>query len=349
MSRHRRAATLASIVAAAAAGGLVLLSSGSRASVSPDAAPYASPSPMPQPRLFAEGVISTADDELGGTFTPDGRDFYFARRTPSTIVSSLVVILVSHFRDGRWSHPEIAPFSGQYVDFGPAISPDGSRLYFASVRPVDGKERTDADIWFVEKQPDGSWGPPVDVGPPVNSPGPEQSPCPAADGSLYFASVREGGKGSYDLYRSRRIDGRFAEPESLGDAINTENPETHPFLARDGSFLLFSSTGRPDSPVGPGSPYPRPDLYVSESRDGKWTSPRRLGAPINTDASETGAFVSPDGRYLFFTSERNFTSIPMPPGLTLDAMQSRIHRTGNGLGDVYQMDLAAAGLAEGGR
>src|SRR5690242_21226043 len=109
-------------------------------------APYASPSPLPQPRLFAEHVISTADDELGGTFSPDGRSFYFAKRTPSSISSSLIVICVSRYANGKWSKPEIAPFSGQYIDFGPSISPDGSKLFFASVRPVDGKERTDTDI-----------------------------------------------------------------------------------------------------------------------------------------------------------------------------------------------------------
>jgi len=28
---------------------------------------------VPEPRVFAEGVISTADDEIGGTFSPDGK------------------------------------------------------------------------------------------------------------------------------------------------------------------------------------------------------------------------------------------------------------------------------------
>src|SRR5258708_7770772 len=79
-------------------------------------APYSSKTELARPRLFGEGVISTEDDEIGGTFSPDGRDFYFVKRTPSTIVSSLVAICVSHYDGRRWQRPRIASFSGQYVD-----------------------------------------------------------------------------------------------------------------------------------------------------------------------------------------------------------------------------------------
>src|SRR5262245_42946111 len=123
-------------------------------------APYATRTKLTQPRLFGEGVISTADDEIGGSFSPDGRDFYFAKRTPGTITSSLVAICVSHYENGKWGKPEIASFSGQYLDFSPSLSPDGSKLFFSSVRPSDGKNRLDTDIWFVEKGADDKWGEP---------------------------------------------------------------------------------------------------------------------------------------------------------------------------------------------
>jgi hypothetical protein len=32
-----------------------------------------------EPRVFAEGIISTANDEAGGTFSPDGTEFDFTR------------------------------------------------------------------------------------------------------------------------------------------------------------------------------------------------------------------------------------------------------------------------------
>ena len=346
MSAKSAAVVTAFVIAGAAAATTALRDAATSDAGSKSSTPYGVATRLNQPRLFAEHVLSTADDELGGTFSPDGRDFYFAKRTPSTITSSLIVICVAHYRRGGWSRPEIAPFSGRFIDFSPSFSPDGSRLFFASIRPVDGKERTDTDIWYVEKSADGSWSAPRNLGAPIDSSGPDQNASAASDGTIYFASVRPEGKGSYDLFRSRRAGGRYLEPENLGDAINTENPETHPCIAPDQSYLIFASVGRQDSPVGAGSPYPRADLYVSFNREGKWTPARRLESPVNTEATETSPFVSPDGRYLFFTSERNFTSIPMPRRLSYDEMQSLIHRAGNGLGDIYQIDWSATGIEE---
>jgi Tol biopolymer transport system component len=307
--------------------------------------PYAVGEKLTTPRLFAEGVVSTEDDEVGGVLSPDGREFWFVKRTPATIQSSLAVLCVSRFEGGRWGTPRAAPFSGRWVDYGPAFSSDGKRLYFSSTRPFEGAKGPEPRLWFVEK--DGAaWSEPRFLPGPVNSSF-AQTPSLAADGTLYFAGIRKDGKGSADIYRSRAVNGAFAEPENLGDAINTENPETTPFIAPDQSYLLFASVGRPDAPVGPGSPYPRHDLYVSFQRGGTWTPARRLPAPVNTDTTETSPFVSPDGRYLFFSSERNFTSIPMGRRLTHAALVKLLHAPRNGRGDIYQIDLDAAGLEEG--
>ena len=40
---------------------------------------YAVTGKVSEPRLFAEGIISTVDDEIGGSFSPDGSDFYFTK------------------------------------------------------------------------------------------------------------------------------------------------------------------------------------------------------------------------------------------------------------------------------
>lgn len=299
--------------------------------------------PATEPRLFAEGVVSTEDDEIGGVLSPDGRDFYFVKRTPATIQSSLGVICVSHLEGGTWGTPRVASFSGRFVDYGPAFTPDGKRLYFSSTRPFEGSKGSDARIWYVDREAGGRWSEPRLLPGPVNSAF-AQNPSVAADGTLYFAAIRPGGKGSVDIYRSRLVDGAYGEPENLGDAINTENPETYPFIAPDQSYLLFVSVGRPDSPVGPGAPYPRSDIYVSHRRGGRWTPARRLPAPVNTDTTESSPFVSPDGRTLFFSSERNFTSIPMRTRVTHDELEKRLHQTRNGRGDIYAIDLAAAGV-----
>src|SRR5262245_50025861 len=92
-----------------------------------------------EPRLFAEGVVSTEGEESNGSFSPEGREYYFAKFNSYTTGPHWWLICVTRFGGGRWSKPEIVSFSGRYLDFAPRISPDGARLYFASSRPVPGK------------------------------------------------------------------------------------------------------------------------------------------------------------------------------------------------------------------
>lgn len=101
----------------------------------------------------------------------------------------------------------------------------------------------DFDIWMVDKTSDG-WGPPKNLGAPVNTDALEIGQCLAPDGSLYFSSNREGGRGKFDIYISQFIDGKYIEPENLGDGINTEHHETSPCISPDGNFLLFDAYGR---------------------------------------------------------------------------------------------------------
>ncbi|MGZ4808271.1 MAG: TolB family protein, partial [Thermoanaerobaculia bacterium] len=94
-------------------------------------------------RMLGEGVISTSADEFAGAITPDGRTIYFDRSIPRSV---LYVICVSHLVNGRWTAPEVAPFSGQYRDSDPVLSPDGKRLYFASDRIWPGQKEPNFDI-----------------------------------------------------------------------------------------------------------------------------------------------------------------------------------------------------------
>ena len=59
--------------------------------------------------------------------------------------------------------------------------------------------------------------------------------------SHYFASVREGGSGVRNLYRSRPVDGVHQEPENLGPFINTGGIGHTPCIASDESCLIFSA------------------------------------------------------------------------------------------------------------
>lgn len=293
-----------------------------------------------KPFLFAKDVISTGDYERGGTFTPDAKTFYFTKRAPNGYFSA---ICVSAFQNGKWGTPKIASFSGQYYDQDPLVSPDGSMLFFTSRRPVNGRQREDSDIWFVQRKSVG-WSEPENLGSPVNSDANEGYASVTTDRTLYFHSSRMGGKGNFDIYRSRLVDGKYTEPENLGDIINTAAAEAQPFIASDESYLVFLSVGRPDEVIGDGNRYVRGDLYVSLRRDGVWTTARHLGSEINTAAAELCPFVSLDGKFLFFTSERGFVTTLPKKRLSLQEMNSGLGSALNGLGNIYQIDIAALGV-----
>ena len=89
--------------------------------------------PLNEPKIFAEGVISTGDYDSHPAFSPDGNIVYFVKMGPDL---SKWTIFVSNFRNGKWSNPEIAPFSGHYWDADPFFDKDGNTLYFISSRPL---------------------------------------------------------------------------------------------------------------------------------------------------------------------------------------------------------------------
>lgn len=266
--------------------------------------------PSALPKLFAEGRINTAADEYGPTFTPDGRTVYFVRRVSRSGPEFIMVAHRSKGKGSAWSEPRVAEFSGQYFDKEPFVAPDGKRLFFASQRPVSGtepKQERDFDLWYVEKTASG-WSAAKHLGLAINTPGYENYPAVMADGTLYFASVRAGGKGENDLYRARLVNGQYTQPENLVE-LNSPYTDADPYITPDGNLMIFSSN-RPGS-------YGEGDLYVSYQRDGHWTEPHNLGPVINTKEYEYTPLISPDKKSFFFS---------------------------RGWGEIYQIELTALNL-----
>ena len=298
--------------------------------------PYASKQPMPEPTIFGNGIISTADFDSHPAFTPDGKTLYFLRSSPTF---NFWTIVVSRYEKNHWTTPEVLPISGQYRDADPFITTDGKKFYFISDRPKDAAntsaESRSLDIWFMEKVGDG-WGPPRNVGAPINSPGQEWYPTIAQDGTMYFGSDRAGGKGRTDIYRSRLVDGKYTEPENLGEAINTQFEEFEPYISPDQKYLIFM-TQRPDGRGGS-------DLYISYQRNGVWTKATNLGDKINSSGAEYSPLVTPDGKYFFWSSTRSVPTTSQTKRLTYTDLLNKLRSPGNGLGDIYQIDISALNI-----
>ncbi len=285
-----------------------------------------------EPTVFAPDVISTGDYEGAEEFSPDGKTIYYLKLTPDFNFWTMVF---SRFENGKWTSPKVAAFSGRYSDADPFISSDGKRMFFVSRRPVDPNISPNAanrtDIYVMDKLPNGEWNEPQNLGRPINSEGSEFFPTLTNSGSLYFGSSRSGGLGGVDLYRSKFANGKFQEPENLGEAINTKYDEYEPFIAPDESYLIFMADSRPDGLGG----Y---DLYVSYNENGKWTKAENLGKPFNTEANELSPKMTRDGKYFFWTSSRSIIDKPKEKAWTIEEVSKAVRSPGNGLGDIYFID-----------
>jgi hypothetical protein len=291
------------------------------------AATAAAADSAPRAEIIGPGVISTPEDELGGTVSPDGQTLYFERSIPPHY---LYVLYESHRVGDAWGPPEVLPFSGRYRDTDPVLSPDGRTLLFASDRPVGGVDRHHFYIWQVRRTATG-WSEPEMLPGPVND-GFNQVFCSiASNGNLYFTSSRKGG--GYDVYRSRRIGSKYAEAEDLGPAINDPSIWTfESLIAPDESYMLLGSFGRQPS-------YGSSDLYVSYNRDGVWTKPQNLGTAVNTPMRDYSPRISADGKWLYYTSERLEEAPPLP--FDLAGFEKLIRGVYNTLGNLYRYPLDA--------
>jgi hypothetical protein len=252
------------------------------------------------PAVFAPNAIPTDADDGAAAFTPDGATAYFMRGTGDGST-----LMASHRRDGRWSTPAPAPFSGHWRDLDPAMAPDGSYLLFASNRPATpGGPPLDAvhagkrypghgmNLWRVDRQGD-HWSTPVRLPAVVNRCSLIGAPSIAADGSLYFIGCA-GPHGDFTLLRSAYRNGQYETPRAvaLGDAGATIRD---PAIAPDGSFIVVSIKHAAQQPYR---------LAIAFRTSDGWSAPQDLGDAVNRGTESMGAQLGPDRRTLTFYSDR---------------------------------------------
>jgi hypothetical protein len=262
--------------------------------------------PGDKPELFAPGIVSTCKEHSSAMFTPNGNEVWFGRLEPA-------FIYFMEQKNGIWTKPQVAPFSGQFQDLYPVLSFDGKRLFFTSQRPLEknGKKlpRGTGHIWVSERTQSG-WKEPINLGPDINFAKLQSNLCISAKGTVYFNSKDESRpQRSMDIFRSKLENGKYSKPENV-EELNSNTPEHSPFIAPDENYIIFSSFR---------GGYGRSDLFISfRKQDGTWTVPKNMGKNINSSAKDEYPHVSPDGQYLFFNSNRpsalNKKQIPEGPG-----------------------------------
>lgn len=238
-------------------------------------------------KIFAEKIISTRASQRDIAISPNGDEIFY-----TTIKRTFETNIYYIKKNGdTWTAPTVAPFSGNDEDLEPAYSPDGQKLFFASNRGGN------YDIYYVERSEDG-WSNPINVGEPVNTDVNEFYPSVANDGTLYWTAAYENGKGGEDIWYSTFENGQYQNPISL-DNVNTRFDEFNAFVDPDKKFIYFGSFGRADG-LGGG------DIYLSSGNgDGTFNAGFNMGVKVNTALLDYCPYVSPNGQYFFFTSEKD--------------------------------------------
>jgi len=248
-------------------------------------------------------AINTQDDEFVSSLLLDGSLMLLTRKTPLKPVGAGMLFeekfYTSYRSDEEWL--QAAPL---ILDWEPpgnmgsmSISPEGNAIYFAGCGWQAGFGS--CDIYRSEYQ-NGSWGIPRNLAAPVNTSAWETQPSVSVDGrELYFVSNRAGGFGGSDIYRSVLLpDGKWSNPQNLGDLINTSGNEMSPYLHPDGKTLYFASDGH----QGMGGF----DLFVSRRDEvGRWMKPENLGVPVNSTFDEISLITNAEGNHAYLSSNRS--------------------------------------------
>ena len=165
---------------------------------------------------YHEGPMVFYQDDQKLIFT---RNNYRSKRGISSDgVTKLKLYYSEKSAKGVWSNPVELPFNSDEFSTGhPAISLDGSVLYFASDR-LGGFGGTDL---YKAEYKDGEWQAPVNLGPKINTEGSEMFPFLHQDRYLYFASNGHPGMGGLDIHA---VDMKRKEPQiiNLGAPMNSK-------------------------------------------------------------------------------------------------------------------------------
>jgi len=206
------------------------------------------------------------------------------------------------FRDQATSHPvafepeilgtTVNTGNDEYVNM---LSFDGSQLLFTRKMPVGNGYQKE---FLMMSQWDGQqWSEPQHLSfadfPDEIDPG---AAFISADGKkLYLTGCGWGRNSGCDLYISEYQDGIWTMPQKLKGSVNTDTWESQPCISADGRELFFVSRRNGNA-----------DIYRSKRNvDGTWGEPQNIGEPVNSKGSEMAPFLHPDGRTLYFSSDKH--------------------------------------------
>ncbi len=174
-----------------------------------------------------EGDVNTKYHEGIVAISKDGKRLYFDRNDylngkfqKSEDGINQINLYYTELVDGNWKGVFPAPFnSTEYSAQHPALTPDGSTLYFSSDMP-GGKGKF--DLYKASISSTGELGTPERLGDHINTEGNEVFPYIDSNGNLYFSSDGHEGLGRLDGFYAEENGISFKSPTNLGKGANSE-------------------------------------------------------------------------------------------------------------------------------
>jgi hypothetical protein len=280
------------------------------------------------PIVFAPGIVSTGLYTRDIAMTKDGKEIYF-----SISDAAITGIFVTKLDNNRWTEPVVATFSGSgSYDFEPHISPDGNKFFFLSGRAPHGSEQKNGwfyqKIWMMDKAGSG-WSEPRLADEPVSSEENEFFPSSTNENVLYF--TRSGKTGKTGIYRSVFDNGKYLKPKIQQFDIPDTGLLFNAFVSPKEDFLITCALNIDSTNIDQ-------DYYISfKTQQGTWSKLIKLGPEINNPGDNANSpYVSPDGKYLFFSSSRRDPALPkVKSGTSLRNVIKSKSEPGNGSSSIY--------------
>jgi len=215
--------------------------------------------------------------------------------------------------------PEVSWDEDEYL---PLMSPDGSLLFFTRVEVSKAKgdvttTRQETFSWARRKDERLPFDGGVPLGEPFNLGSNYGGATISVDNKLMVIAAHRpvpGNPANIDLFSTeyhvdyRDLDGQFVYTwsplEPLGVDVNTaQGWEAQPSISGDGTTLFFAAARAESTPDADGNL--TMDLFSAPLRDnGTWGPVVKLPAPVNSAFQDKSPFLHPDGRTLYFSSNR---------------------------------------------
>lgn len=204
-----------------------------------------------------DSAINSPLHESNVVFNPEGTMAYFTRSALTEKVTkrkttystssgaghtNYLEICSAELKDGKWTNVKTLPFNSKDFSTGhPALTANGTRMYFTSDRP-GGMGGT--DIYYSDLV-ESNWTAPVNAGEAVNTPGNEMFPTihviNLSNEELLFSSDGRGGAGGLDIFRTRLSNGSPTRTEWMTLPFNSPGDDFGLVFVEDGKSGYFSS------------------------------------------------------------------------------------------------------------